>query len=142
MHKKTNVEIDTTGKTTIDSLIGLSIELAKIDVVGLNIKTAYWISKNARLLAPFTSAFEALRTEITGTIAFKQYHSKLQEAKDDQDAIAKINEEYKQVVEDANEEIITHVSQLVDIPKWVKISIDDLQGIEGSLIPRLIDLIE
>ena len=130
-------------KTTINNLLTLAYTLGNINIkeAGADVKTMYWLSKNSRLLAPIIKEFEALRNEVTTTVAFKAFQAEMQEAGEDMDKQAEIQDKYKDVIADADKELHEHASKEVDVPEYYKLSIDKIVGIPAELVPQLFDLI-
>lgn len=61
-------------KTTKLNLINLLQAISQIKLDNASVKTAFWISKNIRLLSPIVEDFEKLRKEVTETVSFKAYY--------------------------------------------------------------------
>jgi hypothetical protein len=122
-------------------LVNLYSMLSSFDIKAANIKTAYWLSKNIRILASTVKEFEALRTELTTTPVFKQFQNEISEATTDE-LKAVVNEKYKDVISEADKELSDFLDVKIDLPSFYKIKIDNLEGIESAYIPTLFDLID
>jgi hypothetical protein len=127
-------------KVTNDYILGLSQAIGKISLEDADVKTAYWLSRNMRLLSPTVKAFEALRTELTSTAVFKQFQAELEAAAED--AKAAVQEKYKQVIADADKELQDFARAEGDAPAFVKLAVDEIAGLKGKDIVSLFDLIE
>ena len=136
-------------KVTREVLLILARELGGIDANECNFKTAFWLSKNMRKLAPVAKAFEDLRTEITSTDIFKAYKAEIEAVQvtkesdfDTDSALAEINEKYKVAIADADAELAAWIKEEVDTPEWYKIAAGDVVGIPGEKAPLVYDMIE
>ena len=113
----------------------------QIDLSDANVKTALWIAKIVRVCKPVQDAFEALRTQLTSTDIFRKYQSEYQAA-DSDDAKAEINAKYKEVLEDADNELKVFAEKEIEEIIWPKIKDADIEGITGKWIPALLDMID
>lgn len=113
----------------------------QIDLSDANIKTALWIAKIVRVCKPVQDAFEALRTQLTSTDIFRKYQSEYQAA-DSDDAKAEITAKYKEVLEDADNELREFAEKDIADIVWPKITDADIEGIAGKWIPALLDMID
>ena len=128
--------------TTITKHLALNIlnYLSSIDLSTANVKTAYWISKNLRKLAPIGEEFEKLKQEITSTEVFKKYLQELEAAPEE--LKAQIQEKYKEVISEGDAELKALLDTEIEVPTWHLIPIDSIDGIDGKHIPVLFDMID
>lgn len=129
-----------TDKVAINYLLGLTQKIDQINLDDADVKTAYWISRNLRLLSPFIKEFEALRNELTNTAVFKAYQKELAEAEEADKAA--VQEKYKEVIADADKELADYLQKEVDLPAFVKLSVDEIVGLKGKDVLPLFDLID
>jgi len=122
-------------------LINLYSMLWGFDLKAVNIKTAYWLSRNIRILASTVKEFENPRKEPIGSAVFNQYQSELVEAATEELKSA-VNEKCKDVISLADKELSDFLDVTVCLPSFYKIKIDNLEGIESTYIPTLFDLID
>lgn len=113
----------------------------QIDLSDANVKTALWIAKIVRVCKPVQDAFETLRTQLTSTDIFKKYLSEYQAA-EGEGAKAEINAKYKEVLEDADNELRDFAEKEISEVVWPKIKDTDIEGIAGKWIPALLDMID
>ena len=113
----------------------------QIDLSDANVKTALWMAKIVRVCKPVQDAFENLRTQLTSTEVFKKYQSEYQAAEGD-DAKAEISAKYKEVLDDADNELKEFAEKEIAEVIWPKIKDADIEGIAGKWIPALLDMID
>lgn len=134
-------------------IVNLFTLLSGIDVNTLNIKTAYWISKNIRIISKIVTEYENLRKELVESPLFKKYVEEFNRRSIDENTSeelkaeiiaerAEIELKYKDVIKDADNELAEHLDSKVDVPKFYLIKLSDISGLESKYIPALYDLID
>lgn len=134
-------------------IVNLFSLLSSIDVNTLNIKTAYWISKNIRIISKIVTEYENLRKELAESPLFKKYIEEFNNRTIDDNTSeelkaeiiaerAEIELKYKDVIKDADNELSEHLDSKIDVPKFYLIKINEISGLEAKYIPALYDLID
>ncbi|MCK9428377.1 MAG: hypothetical protein M0R17_00020 [Candidatus Omnitrophica bacterium] len=106
----------------------------------VNIKSAYWISMNIKLITPYILAFNKLRDSLLSTLEYKEYENEIKSSVDECSK-KEINEKYSNMLNNHDTIMNKYLSKKVNPPAWYKISINDIAGIKPGDIPKLLELI-
>ena len=117
-----------------NQILGISQTLQTVNIEEINTKTAYWVSRNLRIISVVGTEFEKLQADIRNDKWFKELQT-------DVGIIGQEKAElkWKEQLETSNNELKDYLSKETDI-EFYKVSIDDL-NIPSKIIPLVMDLI-
>lgn len=106
-------------------LINLYYLLSSFNLKDTNIKTAYWISKNIRILIGFVRDYENLRKELTETPVFLQYKEEISTTMKDPEYVEYMRGLEFSTTDQAKSKLLEKYSEVIEKVEAEKIKINE-----------------